>query len=287
MIDLRCSHCLPIHNRTDDDDEPSHGTRRSPSAAAAGGDGDTVVDVNRLTKAGFCFQKDKCVENWRLPKESCILRSDRADMQWQRSTKLGYRMGPVVRRHYYQYFAQPYKWTVLLLALLSLAGTANGFHAWAIKSCGILNGGGGSGSGCSNRCVHKKQPCFMSVDEEDCGKEGRTEDDMFGEDLDTGAVMIEELSWRVEKMRLEEQNKQRFLKARPRFLPYEECRKWVQAFGRWETEEDWRQWISMGEKRNSYIPSKPDEYYGRLGQWVSWEHFLNINPDDDDDDEQS
>ena len=26
----------------------------------------------------------------------------------------------------------------------------------------------------------------------------------------------------------------------------------------------------MGEKRNSYIPSRPDEYYGRLGQWISW-----------------
>lgn len=30
----------------------------------------------------------------------------------------------------------------------------------------------------------------------------------------------------------------------------------------------------MGEKRNSYIPSYPDEYYGRLGQWISWDHFL-------------
>lgn len=26
----------------------------------------------------------------------------------------------------------------------------------------------------------------------------------------------------------------------------------------------------MGEKRNAYIPSRPDEYYGRLGQWISW-----------------
>jgi hypothetical protein len=29
-------------------------------------------------------------------------------------------------------------------------------------------------------------------------------------------------------------------------------------------------WIAMGEKRNSYIPSRPEEYYGRLGQWTSW-----------------
>jgi hypothetical protein len=98
-------------------------------------------------------------------------------------------------------------------------------------------------------------------------KERKERDSLYGEDLDTGAVVIDELSWRVEKLRLEEQNTQRFLRSRARFLPYNECRRWVQAFGRWETEEDWKQWISMGEKRNSYIPSRPDEYYGRLGQW--------------------
>jgi hypothetical protein len=69
-----------------------------------------------------------------------------------------------------------------------------------------------------------------------------------------GVVYMPDLAWRVEKLRLEEQNQQRFLKALPRFLPYTECRKWVQAFGRWKTREDWREWISMGEKRNSYIP---------------------------------
>lgn len=37
----------------------------------------------------------------------------------------------------------------------------------------------------------------------------------------------------------------------------------------------------MGEKRNSYIPSKPDEYYGRQGKWVSWDHFLGKVGDDD------
>lgn len=76
----------------------------------------------------------------------------------------------------------------------------------------------------------------------------------FGEDLDTGSILMEDLSWRVAKLRLEEQNRERFLKSKPRFLPYEECRKWVQAFGRWKTEKDWKEWISMGEKRNSYIP---------------------------------
>jgi len=38
----------------------------------------------------------------------------------------------------------------------------------------------------------------------------------------------------------------------------------------------------MGEKRNSYIPARPDVYYGGLGQWQSWEHFLGITINDDD-----
>lgn len=53
-------------------------------------------------------------------------------------------------------------------------------------------------------------------------------------------VVMEDLHWRVEKLRLEEANTRRFLKAGPRFLPYEECRKWVQAWGqRWESASEW------------------------------------------------
>jgi hypothetical protein len=116
--------------------------------------------------------------------------------------------------------------------------------------------------------------CRMALDD---SEEVENEEEI-GEDLDTGGVLLDDLSWRVAKLRLEEENKKRFLKARPRFLPYEHCKRWVQAWGsRWETEEDWNSWISMGEKRNAYIPSRPDEYYGRLGQWISWEHFLGTD----------
>mmetsp|Transcript_13480 Transcript_13480/g.19720 ORF Transcript_13480/g.19720 Transcript_13480/m.19720 type:complete len:294 (+) Transcript_13480:80-961(+) len=92
---------------------------------------------------------------------------------------------------------------------------------------------------------------------------------------DKSPINFSDLSWRVEKLRLEEANTKRFLKSQPRKLPYEECRKWVQAWGnRWENQKDWENWIAMGEKRNAYIPAKPDEFYGRLGKWISWEHFL-------------
>lgn len=37
----------------------------------------------------------------------------------------------------------------------------------------------------------------------------------------------------------------------------------------------------MGEKRNSYIPARPDEYYGALGQWRNWDHFLGFADDDE------
>jgi len=84
-------------------------------------------------------------------------------------------------------------------------------------------------------------------------------------------VVLEDLNWRVEKLRLEEANKRRFLKAGPRFLPYAECQKWVQAWGlRWTSEEEWKDWIASGEKRNSYIPSRPEEYFTRTGDWISW-----------------
>ena len=53
-------------------------------------------------------------------------------------------------------------------------------------------------------------------------------------------VVLEDLGWRVEKLRLEEANKRRFLKSGPRFLPYGECKKWVQAWGeRWTSAEEW------------------------------------------------
>ena len=87
-------------------------------------------------------------------------------------------------------------------------------------------------------------------------------------------VVMEDLDWRVMKLKLEEENTRRFLKAGPRFLPYEESRKWVQAWGqRWKSEQDWNYWIESGEKRNSYIPSRPEEYYTKRGSWVSWVRF--------------
>ena len=78
-------------------------------------------------------------------------------------------------------------------------------------------------------------------------------------DLEAPSEAVDDLSWKLVKIRLEQENTKRFLKAGPRFLPYEECRNWVTAWNRWDTEQDWKNWIREGEKRNAHIPARPDE----------------------------
>jgi hypothetical protein len=63
-------------------------------------------------------------------------------------------------------------------------------------------------------------------------------DDEFPQD-DEGCEVLEDLNWRVVKLRLEEENTKRFLKSKPRYLPYDECRKWVSAWNRWSSEKEW------------------------------------------------
>jgi hypothetical protein len=84
---------------------------------------------------------------------------------------------------------------------------------------------------------------MMEEEEEDdhsCEDEDDIASDFGEENVGEGGVMIEDLNWRVEKLRLEEANKRRFLKAKPVFLPYKDCSRWVQAWGqRWTTAKDW------------------------------------------------
>ena len=61
---------------------------------------------------------------------------------------------------------------------------------------------------------------------------------------------------------------------KPRFFSYVHARQWARAM--WlQTEQDWRQWIYDGEKRNPYIPSNPDEYYPEFELRGGWNAFLN------------
>lgn len=68
-----------------------------------------------------------------------------------------------------------------------------------------------------------------------------------------------------------------------RYLPFDQCCEWVRMNGWWSTEEEWREWVLQGEDRSPYIPTRPDEYYSRLGKWRGWTFFLSGIEDADDD----
>ena len=48
---------------------------------------------------------------------------------------------------------------------------------------------------------------------------------------------------------------------------------WARA--QWQsTEEEWKEWIANGEKKNAYVPrSEPDVVYE--DDWTGWDDFLN------------
>eukprot|EP00554_Chaetoceros_debilis_P011123 CAMPEP_0194109270 /NCGR_PEP_ID=MMETSP0150-20130528/8802_1 /TAXON_ID=122233 /ORGANISM="Chaetoceros debilis, Strain MM31A-1" /LENGTH=117 /DNA_ID=CAMNT_0038798193 /DNA_START=256 /DNA_END=609 /DNA_ORIENTATION=- len=86
----------------------------------------------------------------------------------------------------------------------------------------------------------------------------------------------ESLYIRIARMRLEEANTKRFLKAIPAKLPYNECKEWAKRQNMWQSKEDWDAWIDLGESLSAYIPSDPESYFTRQGTWVSWEDFLGF-----------
>jgi len=68
-----------------------------------------------------------------------------------------------------------------------------------------------------------------------------------------------------------------------RCLPFDECCEWVRRNGGWSSQEEWQEWVLQGEDVSPYIPTRPDEYYSRLGKWRGWKFFLlGIEGADDD-----
>lgn len=79
--------------------------------------------------------------------------------------------------------------------------------------------------------------------------------------------------WRIERARLQEGYRRELLRRPRRYLSFNEARKWARAM--WFTEaEDWLGMLDRGEKRNPYLPRRPDLYYRDKG-WVSWHDFFN------------
>jgi hypothetical protein len=88
-----------------------------------------------------------------------------------------------------------------------------------------------------------------------------------GNELDT---------WRIDRARLQEKYTRELLRRPRRYLPFEEARRWARAM--WFTDQDdWMGMLDRGEKRNPYLPRRPDEYYSDKG-WISWPDFLNDPP---------
>lgn len=77
------------------------------------------------------------------------------------------------------------------------------------------------------------------------------------------------------RTRLEDAHTQSFLKRRPRKLPYEDARVWVQANLGCDTEEEFYDLVDNGNLRTPYIPKQPERYYTETREWVSWSHFLH------------
>ena len=79
-------------------------------------------------------------------------------------------------------------------------------------------------------------------------------------------------AWRISRARLDEQYCAEIRRRKPRYLPFARARVWARA--QWQsTEEEWKEWIANGEKKNAYVPSEPDVVYE--DDWTRWDDFLN------------
>ena len=85
-----------------------------------------------------------------------------------------------------------------------------------------------------------------------------------------------EITHKIKKQKLEENWRTGFLRSGARFLSYENCRAWVKSQNMWHSKEDWVDWINMGEKNVSIVPSDPEKVYKKQGTWISWDHFLDV-----------
>jgi hypothetical protein len=88
------------------------------------------------------------------------------------------------------------------------------------------------------------------------------------------ATMLDELSWRAAKIRLEDAHTQSFLKRKPVKLRYCDARRWVQANLGATTKDEFKDMVANGNLRTPYIPKNPSVYYRQTGDWISWDDFL-------------
>lgn len=107
-------------------------------------------------------------------------------------------------------------------------------------------------------------------------------DESSAADGDANGV-LDDLSWRVAKARLEDANTRRFLKRKPYKLPYAVSQRWIQRNWAPATQREFEDLVENGNLRTPYISKRPEEYYSARGEWISWEHYLLGECSDDGD----
>ena len=79
--------------------------------------------------------------------------------------------------------------------------------------------------------------------------------------------------WRIARARLEHAREQAVLRRKPRFLPYAGASAFAMTLGL-SSQDEWDEWLELGEGRTPYCPSDPEAHYRAAGTWISWKAFL-------------
>jgi hypothetical protein len=125
-------------------------------------------------------------------------------------------------------------------------------------------------------CVHRTYDVHKSCSGDDSEMFQSIVDDEDTDILHQKDIM-NELSWRFDRSKLEEQEQNRFkkrIRSKPWKLPYNDARKWVQANLGIDTEAEYYDLVANGNLRTPYIPKNPEKYYSEDGSWISWKDFL-------------
>jgi len=99
-----------------------------------------------------------------------------------------------------------------------------------------------------------------------------------GEEEDGGGFLTESDRIRLTRARLTEEYNRSVRRRKRVFVPYIDACLWARRQG-FESKEEWDEWVDLGEKRTPYITAYPERYYTETGDWISWDHFLGLDPD--------
>jgi hypothetical protein len=126
----------------------------------------------------------------------------------------------------------------------------------------------------SNNSYNNNNPFNDDEPNNNYGKK-ENDDSNKNNNNNSNMVVIDELSWRAAKVRLEEANTKRLLNHQPLKMSYLQSRQFIQRnWGPIRTRKEFEDLVLNGDLKTPYISKRPEEYYGKRGEWISWEHYL-------------